>query len=216
MEIKKNKSHGLFSQDSKSNKLKEYKDEIRSFLKEMLDNQVFFNSRLKALEFVEKQKNISTAMLTMNISKVKGFLGSDYEIKFSILYSFTDGKVYQTNNFYTVEMPGKEGMIPNYILRELNHEDELDIKFNSDDLTRLYDEKNEKIDEESTFEEVINICKKNDVASIQMIDRVFYTRIVCFGPNKETLGTMHIGSLHGVPRDLDKVLYPGGHVEYKL
>ena len=73
MEFKKAKSQSLFSHNSKSNKQNEKKDGIRSFLKKMLDSQVFFNSRLKALEFIEKQGNISTAMLTMNISKVKGF-----------------------------------------------------------------------------------------------------------------------------------------------
>lgn len=216
MEFKKAKSQSLFSHNSKSNKQNEKKDGIRSFLKKMLDSQVFFNSRLKALEFIEKQGNISTAMLTMNISKVKGFLGSDYEIKFSLLFSSTGGRVYQTRNFYTVEMPGKEGMIPNYILKELDHEDQLEVKFNSEDLARLYGERNEKIDEESTFDEVVDICKKNSVVAIQMIDRVFYTRIVCYGSNKEEVGTMHIGSIHRVPTDLAKALYPGGHVDYTL
>lgn len=215
MEFKKNKSQGLFLQKPKSNKQNDNKDGIRSFLKRILDSQVFFNSRLKALEFIGKHGNISTAMLTMNISKVKGFLGSDYEIKFSLLFS-SGGRVYQTSNFYTVEMPGKEGMIPNYILNELDHEDQLDVKFNSEDLARLYDERNEKIDEETTFDEVVDICKKHSVVAIQMIDRVFYTRIVCYGSNKEEVGTMHIGSLHHVPTDLAKALYPGGHVEYTL
>ena len=38
-------------------------------------------------------------------------------------------------------MPGKEGMIPNYILKTLE-EEALEIKFNLDDLSTLYDERN--------------------------------------------------------------------------
>ena len=83
--------------------------------------------------------------------KVKGIFGIDYEIKFSLLYSTGDGQVFQTKNFYNVEMPGKEGMIPNYILKTLEEEEVLEIKFNLDDLSVLYDERNIKIDEESTF-----------------------------------------------------------------
>lgn len=56
-------------------------------------------------------------------------------------------------------MPGKEGMIPNYILKTLE-EEALEIKFNLDDLSTLYDERNIKIDEESTFYEIIKLCKK--------------------------------------------------------
>lgn len=112
-------------------------------------------------------------MLTVNIAKVKGILGIDYEIKFSLLYSTGDGQVFQTKNFYNVEMPGKEGMIPNYILKTLEEEEALEIKFNLDDLSALYDERNIKIDEESTFDEIIKLCKKENVAVIQMIDRVF-------------------------------------------
>ena len=47
-------------------------------------------------------------------------------------------------------MPGKEGMIPNYILKTLE-EEALEIKFNLDDLSTLYDERNIKIDEDTFF-----------------------------------------------------------------
>ena len=61
-------------------------------------------------------------------------------------------------------MPGKEGMIPNYILKTLE-EEALEIKFNLDDLSTLYDERNIKIDEESTFYEIIKLCKKRKCSS---------------------------------------------------
>lgn len=154
MEFKKNNSQGLSGQETS------FKDGIRSFFKKALDNQIFFNSRLKVLEYIKKQGKVTTAMLTVNIAKVKGIFGIDYEIKFSILYSTGDGQVFQTKNFYNVEMPGKEGMIPNYILKTLEEEEALEIKFNLDDLSALYDERNIKIDEKSTFDEIIKLCKK--------------------------------------------------------
>lgn len=214
MEIKKNKSQSLFSQGNSTEK--EKKNSICSFVKQIFDNQVFFNSRLKALEYIEKQGNVTTAMLTMNISKVKGFLGSNYEIKFSLLYSTENGKIFQTKNFYSVEMPGKEGMIPSYILDSVEEEDALEIKFNLDDLTILYNERDVNIDEDSSFDEVVKICNKNNVVAIQLIDRVFYTRIVCYNSAHEVLGVMHVGALYGLPKDLSKTLYPGGTVEYTL
>lgn len=210
MKFKKNNSQGLSGQETS------FKDEIRSFIKKALDNQVFFNSRLKALEYIEKQGKVTTAMLTVNIVKVKGIFGIDYEIKFSLLYSTGDGQVFQTKNFYNVEIPGKEGMIPNYILKTLEEEEALEIKFNLDDLSALYDERDIKIDEESTFDEIIKLCKKENVAVIQMIDRVFYTRIECYNSDKKKVGTIHIGVLHRLPKDLAKILYPGGVVKYTL
>lgn len=184
MEFKKNNSQGLSGQKTSFSKKEENKDGIRTFIKNVLDNQVFFNSRLKALEYIEKQGKVTTAMLPVNIVKVKGILGINYDIKFSLLYSTGDGQVFQTKNFYNVEMPGKEGMIPNYILKALEEGEALDIKFNLDDLFALYDERNIKIDEESTFDEEIELCKKENVAVIQMIERVFYTRMECYNSDK--------------------------------
>ena len=104
-------------------------------------------------------------------------------------------------------MPGKEGMIPNYILKTLE-EEALEIKFNLDDLSTLYDE--------STFYEIIKLCKKENAAVIQIIDRVFYTRIECYNSDKKKVGAIHIGVLRRLPKDLAKILYPRGIVEYTL
>lgn len=216
MEIKKNNSQNLSNSESGFSKKEEKKDGIRSFIKNVFESQVFFNSRIKALEYIEKLGKVTTAMLTMNISKVKGFLCTNYEVKFSILYSTGDGQVYQTKNFYKVEMPGKEGMIPDYILKSLEDEDSIDVKFNIDDLSALYNERDIKIDEESTFDEVIEICKKENVTSLYLIDRVFYTRIECFNSDKEKVGTMHMGVLHRIPKDVAKTLYPVGQAQYVL
>ena len=216
MEIKKNSSQKLSGNETIFSRKEEKKDGIRSFIKNAFESQVFFNSRIKALEYIEKLGKVTTAMLTLNISKVKGFLGTNYEVKFTILYSTGDGQVFQTKNFYKVEMPGKEGMIPDYILKSLEDEDSIDVKFNIDDLSALYNERDIKIDEESTFDEVIEICKKENVTSLHLIDRVFYTRIECFNSDKEKVGTMHMGVLHRIPKDVSKTLYPGGQAEYVL
>lgn len=87
---------------------------------------------------------------------------------------------------------------------------------NLDDLSALYNERDIKIDEESTFDEVIEICKKENVTSLYLIDRVFYTRIECFNSDKEKVGTLHMGVLHRIPKDVAKTLYPGGQAEYVL
>lgn len=216
MEIKKNSSQKLSGNETIFSRKEEKKDGIRSFIKNAFESQVFFNSRIKALEYIEKLGKVTTAMLTLNISKVKGFLGTNYEVKFTILYSTGDGQVFQTKNFYKVEMPGKEGMIPDYILKSLEDENSIDVKFNIDDLSALYNERDIKIDEESTFDEVIEICKKENVTSLHLIDRVFYTRIECFNSDKEKVGTMHMGVLHRIPKDVSKTLYPGGQAEYIL
>lgn len=216
MEFKKNQSQNLSNSETGFSKKGEKKNEIRSFIKNVFESQVFFSSRIKALEYIEKLGKVTTAMLTMNISKVKGFLGTNYVVKFSILYSTGKGQIFQTKNFYKVEMPGKEGMIPSYILKALEDEESIDVKFNIDDLSALYNECDVKIDEESTFDEVIEICKKENVTSLHLIDRVFYTRIECFNSDEENVGTMHVGVLHRLPKDISRTLYPGGQAEYVI
>ena len=83
-------------------------------------------------------------------------------------------------------------------------------------MSTLYDERNIKIDEESTFYEIIKLCKKENAAVIQIIDRVFYTRIECYNSDKKKVGAIHIGVLRRLPKDLAKILYPRGIVEYTL
>lgn len=95
MEFKKNNSQGLSGQETSFSKKEENKDDIRTFIKNVLDNQVFFDSRLKALEYKEKQGKVTTAMLTESIVKVKGIFGINYDIKFSLLYSIGDGRYFR-------------------------------------------------------------------------------------------------------------------------
>ena len=185
-------------------------------VKEAFDSQVFFNSRLKALGYIKKHCNATTAMLTMNISKESSFLGPIFKIEFSVLYSAQNGKIYRVENFYRVEMPGKEGMIPSYILKALEENETIQIRFNSDDLSTLYDEREVKVYEEYSFDEIVKLCSKKNVAAIQLVDRVFYTRIVCYSSEREIMGAIHIGSLHCLPKELSNTLYPGGTVEYTL
>lgn len=216
MEFNKNNSKSVPNQEIGLGLNQEKKGGFRSFVKKALDSQVFFNSRLKALEYIEKQGQVSTAMLTLNIEKVKGFLGMNCKLKFSLLYSTTNGQTFQTKDFYIVEMPGKEGMIPEYILKELATTGTVKIKFNLEDLSTLYDERSVKIDEESTFDELIEVCKKENVATIQMIDRVFYTRIECLDAANQQVGTIHVGALYGLPKELANVLYPCGQATFDV
>lgn len=215
MEYNEKKSHVSSGQKS-NNGINDRKHGLGYIIKKAFDSQIFYNSRLKALEYIEKQSKISTAMLSMTISRVKSFLGANFEVKFSLLYSTDGGKILQVNDFYTVELPGKEGRIPNYILKSLDEEDSVNIKFNSKDLSVLYDERSVKIDEESTFDELIGVCKKENVATIQMIDRVFYTRIECLDAANQQVGTIHVGALYGLPKELANVLYPCGQATFDV
>ncbi len=216
MEFKINNTHDFSRRKTKISDKEEKQNNLFSIFKRALDNQIFFNSRYKALEFIENQGKVTTAMLTTNIVKVKGILGANYEIKFSLLYSKSNGQILQAKNFYRVEIPGKEGMIPIYILNALEEDDSLDIMFDIDDLSALYSERDVKIDEESTFDEIIELCEKENVAAIKLIDRVFYTRILCYNSAKENIGVIHVGALHRLPKDLAKKLYPGGQAEFSI
>ncbi|MDO4950266.1 MAG: hypothetical protein Q4E55_08950 [Bacteroidales bacterium] len=198
MDIKKNRS-----QESPSENQSSFDDS-------------FFNSRLCALEHIKRQGNFTIAMLTVDISKVRTFfLFNNYEIRFSVLY-FRNGQTFQNKDFYTIEIPGKEGRIPDYILEEINKNGSLAIRFNYKDLSALYAERDIKIDETATFDEITELCKKKDVATIQLIDRGFYTRIECYDSNKDMVGTIHVGALYGLPRDMETRLYPGKTVAYTL
>lgn len=179
-------------------------------------NDSFFNSRLWALEYIKRQGNVTFPMLTVDISKVRTFfLFNNYEIRFSILYSI-NGSIFQNKDFYTIEIPGKEGRIPDYILEEINKNGSLTIRFNYKDLSALYAERDIKIDETATFDEITELCKKENVATIQLIDRGFYTRMECYDSNKEMVGTIHVGALYGLPRNMETRLYPGKTVAYTL
>ena len=190
--------------------------ELFSSFNKAMESQVFFDTRMKALEYIEKLGKVATAMLTVSIIKKKVFVGTKYEVKLSLLHSTGDGQVYQTSNFYKVELLGNDGLIPSYLLKELEDEESIDIKFNLDDLYALYEEREIKVDEESTFDEILEICKKKDIVAIKLIDRVFYTRIVCYDANKENVGAFHIGVLKQLPKNLEKELYPCGKAEYDI
>lgn len=210
------KGNNVFSnQEENTNKAKRIHivSDWQRKAKELFDSQVFFNCRFKAFDYIEKLSDVSVAMLTVDIAKAKSFLGPNYNVKFSILYS-ENGQIYQTKNFFQTKLAGKESLIPDYILNAIGKEKEsISIKFNMEDLKALYNERNIRIDEEATFKEISDICQKESVAFAHFVDRVFYTRIVCYNSNKEKIGVFHVGILHHMPKELEDKLYPGGQVE---
>lgn len=110
----------------------------------------------------------------------------------------------------------KSGLLPNYITDTLEDDDTFNVNLDMTDLQNLYNELNVKVDEEATFKEIIGLCERKNVATIQLIDRVFYTRIVCYDSANEEIGTIHIGALRDLPNSLADKLYPGGSVEYTI
>lgn len=205
------KEHSLGQNQNDGFSLRPEKESTFSQLfKKALDSQVFFNSRIPALKFIEKIGEVSTAMLTLNIRKTGGLLGN-YKLRFSLLYSKTNGQIFKSEDFYTVELPGKAGLIPDYILNELKTEDSLEIQFTKDDLSVLYDERDIKIHESANFNEIEDFCQKKRITKIKFIDRVFYTRIEYYSLNGQ--GVDHFGALYEVPDELSSKLYPGEQVE---
>lgn len=81
-------------------------------------------------------------------------------------------------------MPGKEGMIPNYILKTLE-EEALEIKFNLDDLSTLYDERNIKLMKNQHFTKLLNFAKRK-CSSDTNNRSCFYTRIECYNSDKKS------------------------------
>lgn len=195
-----------------SKKVDELKNKAKSIfsgIEESLEDLNFHNSRITVLNFVDGIKGASVPIVHMHIVE-KTFT---YEVSFDVLYK-KDGQVMQQKRFYVVDLAGDD--LPAYLVSEVKSNKSADVKFSFEDLRIFYDEKGVKVDETSTFDELLQICKDNRVKIIKLIDRVFYTRVECFDSSNNEIGTLHIGIIKNVPLNVSQKLYPIGTAVYTL
>lgn len=179
--------------------------------KTVFDNQKFYNNRIAVLDYIEHVNGLQTAIVTMHVVKNT----FTYEFSFDLLYKVDGGKVLQQSRFYVIDL-STNGYVPQYIFDEVRKNKSAEIKFSFDDLTKFYNEKDIKIDDESSFENILDLCRKNNIASIKMFDRVFYTRVVCYDSNGTETGCIHVASISKLPANIQSTLYPCGECTYTI
>lgn len=180
-------------------------------VKNAYDSQKFYNNLQPVLDYIEKIKDVQSPVVIMHVAK--GFLS--YEFSFDMIYKLSDGKILQEKKFYTVDISDTD-LIPSYILNEVIQTGSAQINFSFDDLKVFHAERSIKIDDFSSFDDIVNLCKKNNIASIKMIDRLFYTRVVCYDSNGTEAGYIHVASISKLPANIQSTLYPCGECTYTI
>lgn len=180
-------------------------------VKNAYDSQKFYNNLQPVLDYIEKIKDVQSPVVIMHVTK--GFLS--YEFSFDMIYKLSDGKILQEKKFYTVDISDTD-LIPSYILNEVIQTGSAQINFSFDDLKVFHAERSIKIDDFSSFDDIVKTCQSNSVYSVKMIDRMFYTRIECMDNSGEVIGVMHIAKITKLPEDVKSKLYPCGNVTFNI
>lgn len=180
-------------------------------VKNAYDSQKFYNNLQPVLDYIEKIKDVQSPVVIMHVTK--GFLS--YEFSFDLIYKLSDGKILQEKKFYTVDISDTD-LIPSYILNEVIQTGSAQINFSFDDLKGFHAERSIKIDDFSSFDDIVKTCQSNSVSSVKMIDRMFYTRIECMDNSGEVIGVMHIAKITKLPEDVKSKLYPCGNVTFNI
>ena len=196
----------------KSKKLNDIANRAKSIFSGVgnaLDSQVFSNARIAVLNYIDTIKGASNPIVHMHINE-KTFT---FEVSFDVLYK-KDGQIMQQKRFYVVDLAGDD--LPTYLVSEVRSNKAADVKFSFEDLRLFFDEKGVKVDDTSSFDELLQTCKDNGVKAIKLLDRVFYTRVECFDSDNNEIGTLHIGIIKNVPLNVSQKLYPIGTAVYTL
>lgn len=207
-----------FNSKNNNSSSKEERHEFK--LEDAMNQQIFYNNRKCIFDCIKSCGSINEAVLNITFSKGKSGLFArlfaPYHVTYSLIYKSSNGEPRICENFFEMEFSKEGSLIPKYIFEALQNKDTVNVSLDMTDLENLYNEMNIKVDEDATFESICSLCKRKNVDYIQLIDRVFYTRIVCYDSAKQEMGAIHIGALRRLPNGLAEKLYPGGSVEYTL
>lgn len=169
-----------------------------------IESQLFYNSRDKVLDYLNTRLgSISTAVVTMHV-KGQGFT---YETSFDVVFTNEKGEAFQQKKFYVVDL-SKASYLPSYILDSVKENGKADVRFGADDLDTLFKERSEKIIEVVSYDELVSDCDKNSHGKMTLIDRVFYTRVICYDMTGNISGIAHIAKITKLPIDIKNKLYP--------
>jgi hypothetical protein len=185
--------------------------ELGETISSAFNEQKFYNSRLKCIEYITNRGNVKTAVVTMHLKKNT----FSVNVCFDILLTTTNGEIKQNKSFYDVDIT-EFSLIPNYIMEHLKKNSIMDLSFDQNDLQALYKESKINIVDNIAYIGIEDICKSKSIDKIRMIDRVFYTRVEYLDVNDEVKGAGHFGKITGLPNDVANAVYPFKTCELKL
>lgn len=209
-----NKSNNRFDEESaqKHGILGMFKNSelLKAAWKKANEDQLFFNARLRIFELLSTITDAQTAIVDLHINKRI----MTYEMSFDMYYTKPDGRVMTNKGFHSVSLT-KEGCIPFYILDEVKKAGKADVRFDTEDIETLYNERAVKVNESLSYTELLDECKNSGITTILFKDRVFYTHIECYN-NGTLVDAIHAAVLKELPDNIKKALYPCDSYELVL
>lgn len=177
--------------------------ELGNTISSAFNEQKFYNARMKCIDYITNRGGISTAVVTMHLKKNRFSIN----LSLDILLTTTSGEIKRNKSFYSVDLT-EYSLIPDYIMEQLKQNSFIDMSFNKDDLQTLHDECKIKIVENISYCDIERICKSESIDKINMIDRVFYTRVEYLDSNNEVKGVGHFAKVSNLPDNVYAAAYP--------
>lgn len=205
----KNKSHTNVDNKTKQSLFTRFRGAKEAW-KKAEEDQLFFNSRLSIFELLSLINDAQSAVVDLHVSKQS----MTYKLSFDLFYTKSDGNVMANTGFHTVYLT-KDGYIPSYIINEVAEYGKADVRFYTDDIEELYNERSVKVDEILNYKELLKECNNSGITNLVFKDRVFYTRIECY-KNGTLVNAIHVALINGIPDNTSKSLYPCGIFELGL
>lgn len=175
-------------------------DRVKRAFSEFKEESKFYNVRKPIVNYIGSKQDIDTCTCTLHLTK------ESHEIKVSFdLYYTSNGRTFKLNNKLSYTLFEDCGMAK-YIEDELNQSSTFDVGFSFEDLQQLYDEMAVKVIDCVSYKNIKDLCKKR-FDKVQVIDRVFYTRVEYYMGNV-LVGQIHAGLLDNIPLTKYSDFYP--------
>lgn len=176
---------------------------VKEAFKEVKEESKFSYVRIPLIEFIGKKDDVDTDSLscTMHLEKDTHFIKVSFDVYFT-----KDGKAYKASNNKLSQDLFEDCGMPQYIIDELNKSNKCDVALTFKDLQQLYDEMKIEIINKLSYNKIFEQCKK-EYDSIEVIDRVFYTRLEYYN-NNQMVEQVHVGLITDVPSVDYSEFYP--------
>lgn len=175
-------------------------DRVKKVFSEVREESKFYNVRKPIVNYIGSKQEMDTCTCTLHLIK------ESHEIKVSFdLFYTSNGKIFKLNNKLSYTLFEDCGMAK-YIEDELRQSSTFDVSFSFEDLQQLYDEMSVKVIDSASYKNIKDFCKKG-FNRIQVIDRVFYTRIEYY-EGDVLVGQINVGLLDNIPLTKYSEFYP--------
>lgn len=164
----------------------------------------------KIIKWVRKKKNLEAGIVDIAFTDLGGHM---FSVVCNITYN-EGGQLKRATGIVNTTITNED--TPMHISNGIENKSLGILKLNEEDLEILDKEIGYDLKDRMKWNDIINSCHKENIAFVNLTDRVFYTLVERCNGNGTVISCLRVGIVENLPEEISNQLYPFNTYKFAL